>query len=529
MSKFSLTLVAVFLAAGIFCQSVSLSVIPNTTISNAPAVHSGAFGVFDDTWFCIGGRQNGLHGFQPPFAFPGSGINETIYFTNPATNQTWSSSTTLLPVNIREAITSSNMQFYLADTMLYMVGGYGWKDSIQNFITWPTLTAVNMKGLKTAVINGQTILPYFRQIQDSVLAVCGAHIHKLDSFYYLVFGHRFDGYYDRTDTTGFHVQIYSHEIRKFKIQDDGIQLSINSYSAIRDTANFRRRDYNLLPQVFPGGKVGLTAFSGVFLKGIDLPYLTCIDITDTGYSVRNDFNQTLSQYHSATAQLYDSVSGAQHNLFFGGMSMYYRDTVSGLMVTDSQVPFVSTISAVTRNSANQLTEYDLNILFPALLGTNAYFLRDINVPLYKHDFIDYSKLQNQQRIGFIIGGIESPELNINSTDPSLSSASSRVFEVIVNKDTPSSAIPVANDLFNLYCYPNPAKDKMNLRFDLQTAGEVIISVYSSDGKLIKLLKQSKMEAGSYNSAYDISDLADGSYTVTVLVNNQKKAIRFVKR
>ena len=447
-----------FLAGEIYSYQLFTLRLEPSTITSAPAVHSGAFGEYNSKWFFIGGRKNGLHGFLTPSAFPFSGVNDSIYITDPVANQTWSASTYTLPDSIREAITSSNMQFYLNDSMLYMVGGYGWNDAIQNFITWHTLTAINMKGLMSAVINAQPIESNFRQIKDSTLAICGAHLAKMDSTYYLVFGHRYDGRYDRSDTSGINVQIYSHEIRKFQIADDGTNLSIYNYSAVRDTANFRRRDYNLIPFLDPFRGEGLLAFSGVFQPHANLPYLNCVEIFKDTVIVRNDFNQNLSQYHSAVCALYDSISYLQHNIFFGGMSMYYMDTLTQLSVTDSLVPFVRTISDVARDIDLNYHEFDAGIRMPALLGTNAYFLYDLDVPIYRNHFVHLNALPHHQRIGYIVGGIESLDLNISDTDPSvLSSASARVFEVYLDTlvDTVSNIIPVNNEVLNFFFYPNP--------------------------------------------------------------------------
>jgi hypothetical protein len=102
-------------------QKFTIRIEPSS-ITNAPGIHSGAFGEYDKKWFFIGGRKNGLHGFLPPSAFTETGVADTIYIVNPSTNQRWSADVYSLPDSIREAITSSNMQFYLNDSMLYMIG-----------------------------------------------------------------------------------------------------------------------------------------------------------------------------------------------------------------------------------------------------------------------------------------------------------------------------------------------------------------------------------------------------------------------
>lgn len=509
-------------------QQFSLRLQQSTQVSTAPAVHSGAYGIYDGKWFFIGGRKNGLHGFQPPFAFEGDGVNDTIYVVDPHTNQAWKADVYSLPDSIREPVTSSNMEFYLQDSMLYMVGGYGWKDAIGNFITWPTLTAVNIKGLMNAVIAAASVSTYFRQIEDSLLAVCGSHLHKLDSTYYLVFGHRFDGYYDRSDTTGFHYQEYTHEIRKFQIADDGNNLNIYNYSAVRDTANFRRRDFNLLPFYDPWrNEIGLTAYSGVFVKNTLLPYLNCVDIYDTLYRIRNEFNQSMNQYHSAVCALYDSANITQHNLMFGGMSMYYIDTLTGNTVTDSLIPFVHTITDVVRNLDNDYFEYDAGIRMPALLGTNAYFMLNDTLPVFKKHFIHMNHLANNTLLGYIVGGIQSPELNISDTDPSLSTANANVYEVYLDRTTVGMN-EISNEVLNYFCYPNPASSYTDVQFDLPADKQVKIELCDVTGKLMAEVCNRNLKSGKQKIRLDMLNYPSGVYNCVITVNNQRKSIRLKK-
>ncbi len=509
-------------------QLFTLEVVPSGLSINLP-VHSGAFGSYNHKWFAIGGRKNGLHGFQPPFAFPTSGINDSIYVIDPATNQKWTADVYSLPDSIREAITSSNMEFYLQDSTLYMIGGYGWKDAIQNFITWPTLTAVNMPGLMNAVITNQPIASFFRQLQDTTMAICGAHLQKLDSTYYLVFGHRFDGYYERTDTNGFHVQVYSEEIRKFRISDDGTNLGIYAYTAIRDTDNFHRRDYNLIPFINAWKGEGLLAYSGVFHKNIDLPYFNCIEIYPDTVIVRNDFNQNLSQYHSAFCPVIDSINAINHHLFFGGMSMYYVDS-TGATVADSMVPFVRTISDVVRDMDNNYYEVNAGIQMPALLGSNAYFFLDDSVPLYRNRYVNLTTCGNHQRIGYIAGGIESTGLNINTIDPGLSFGSQRVFEVYINKN-PNSIKPVevSSPVLDFYAYPNPTSAESEICFTLLKPETVKVEVLDMTGRLVKLLCDKQLPGGKQKLLLDVSTLPKGVYNIAVTVNNRVKAIRLAAK
>ena len=128
-----------------------------------------------------------------------------------------------------------------------------------------------------------------------------------------------------------------------------------------DPANLHRRDYNMSPQVFPNGTHGFTMFSGVF-NASDLPFLNSVDITNGSYTVNNSFNQYLSQYHSGKVPVYDSINNTMHTIFFGGMSQYTMDT-EGVLTQDDEVPFVKTISVVTRNSDGSMDEKMLDHQF----------------------------------------------------------------------------------------------------------------------------------------------------------------------
>ncbi len=82
--------------------------------------------------------------------------------------------------------------------------------------------------------------------------------------FYLVGGHLFDGKYNPMGNPTY-IQEYTNQIRKFAIDNSGSQLSYHNYSAITDPVHLRRRDYNLLPQIFPNGEQGgLTVSSGGF-------------------------------------------------------------------------------------------------------------------------------------------------------------------------------------------------------------------------------------------------------------------------
>ena len=210
--------------------------------------------------------------------------------------------------------------------------------------------------------------------------------------------------------------------------------------------------------------------------------------------------------------------------------MYYLDSVTQQQVVDSLVPFVRTISDVARDVDRTYHEIDLGIRMPELLGTNAYFFPDFDVPVYRQNYVHLNVLPNHQRIGYIVGGIASTDLNIADIDPSsMSSASSRVFEVFVDRsDTVSGMREVSNNVLNFFCRPNPATNSISVDFELTKATMAKLELLDLKGASARLVCNQNLSEGKHQQAVDISSLPSGIYNCVLTVDNNRKAIRLVK-
>ena len=229
-------------------------------------------------------------------------------------------------------------------------------------------------------------------------------------------------------------QQYTNSIRKFSIHDNGSELKVTHFKVITDTVNLHRRDYNVIPQIMPNGEEGLTAFSGVFQVSADLPFLNCVNIDSTGYKVNNNFAQYYNHYHCAHIPLYSASENEMHNLFFGGIAQY-QDS-AGILVQNTDVPFVKTIARVTRNSTGTMTEYKLPVEMPAYLGAGSEFIRAENLPAFDNEVIKLDELTADSTFaGYIFGGIISDEPNIFwINDGGQSAANSQIFKVFILKN-----------------------------------------------------------------------------------------------
>ena len=82
--------------------------------------------------------------------------------------------------------------------------------------------------------------------------------------------------------------------------------------------------------------------------------------------------------------------------------------------------------------------------------------------------------------------------------------------------------PVAGNVPSTYSlsqnYPNPFNPSTVINYSVPAASSVKLSIYSSDGKLVKELVNSVQEAGSYSVTFEGSSLSSGIYFYTISAN-----------
>ena len=510
--KFYLTFILLASWLNVSCQSdfnYEITLVP-VKVNNLPGLHSYAYAQHQGKWLIIGGRKDGLHSRQPFTSFPASQNNTDIFVVDVANNQIWSSPVSLLPTAIKEQLQSTNMNFFQDEETLYITGGYGFSATLTNHITYPYLTSVNVPDLLAAIQNSETITPYFKQIQDNLFAVTGGHLKKLDGVFYLVGGHRFDGRYNPMGNPTF-TQDYTNQIRKFTIENSGDLLTYSNYSAITDPVHLRRRDYNLLPQIFPNGEQGFTISSGVFQINADLPFLYPVDITAKDYTPVTTFNQYLSNYHSAVACLFDARTNNMHSLFFGGMSQYYYQNEN--LIQDDLVPFVKTISRLTRDANGNLTEYQLQVEMPSLSGASAEFIPNLNLPHYSNKVFKLSEIsQDKFMIGHIYGGINSTALNpFSDNQTNLTSADNTIYEVwlAVNPLSVNEFEIDGENPYNIRVSPNPFTNELYVKFFANKPLKASYILSNNLGQIV-LKSETKLFLNGENTMTIKVDIKDNS-------------------
>jgi hypothetical protein len=452
---------------------------------------------------------------------------------DPEARKVWTGDLGTLPTSIFEQLQSTNMEFVQDGEMLYIIGGYAYAASLDDHVTFPKLTVVNVPYAIEAIIQGNSFTRAFRQIEDDRMQVTGGCLGKLDDEFYLIGGQKFMGLYNPMGPDmgpGF-IQEYTNQIRRFRIEDDGQSLTISDYSAITDSAELHRRDYNMLPQIFPGGESGFTAFSGVFQPDLDLPWLNTVDITPTGHSVNNTFNQYLNQYHTASLPLYDQEKNEMHTVFFGGIGRYFLDE-TGNLVDDPNVPFVKTISQVTRYQDGHMEELKIGEM-PDYLGTSAEFILNQSIPTNMDEIVLLDSLESDTvHLGYIVGGIRSSAPNIFWINTGTQSvAVNSIFRVkLVKEFSTNTIIPTvdAQGYFNLRVFPNPANDTINIAFSTHHKDRVRLEIFDINSRKIGDILNEELFTGDYEYRVKVAQILDSGLYFIKLSNQQfTTSVQFV--
>lgn len=496
-------------------------------ISGLAGLQAFAWGQHNGKILAIGGRKDGLHERQPFAAFDVPGHNTNLIVIDPVAMQSWSAPLASLPTAMQEQLSSTNMQFYQEGDYLYVAGGYGYSATSADHITYPNLTAIKVPDVINAVINANAFTSYFRQITDTMFALTGGYFNKIYNTFYLTGGQKFIGRYNPmgpNNGPGF-IQVYSNAIRKFVINDNGINLTISHLPSIIDTNNLHRRDYNVAPQIMPNGQEGLTAFSGVFQKNVDLPFLNCVNIDSNGYNVNNAFSQYYNHYHCAHIPLFSASANEMHTVFFGGIAQYH-DSV-GILVQDNNVPFVKTIARVTRTSTGVMSEYKLPVEMPAYLGAGSEFIPIESLPHYANEVIKLDDLIADTTLaGYIYGGINSTAPNIFFTNNGTqSTASSQLFKVfIIKKST------VGFDQLNvqstgslkMMVSPNPNDGDFTINYSLKSNTDVKITIHTQEGKLKEVITLKNQSSGDHQYVKSMDNKYQTSaYIITLETAHEK--------
>lgn len=364
-----------------------------------------------------------------------------MYVVDPGLKKVWQKSVQDLPVPLREHLQSGNPNYVQVDDTLYIAGGYAYSRSANGHITFPYLTTIQISKLIAAIQEQQDIRDCFKQVHDTMFAVTGGQMTYMNRRFYLIGGHRFDGVYNPEGQPSF-MQRYTNHIRSMVIQNNRNQITVSDHRTLYDAIHLHRRDYNLIPYVTDDGQILYTISGGVFQYDVNKSFSYPVDIMHDSYKPHIAFNQYLNLYHSAHVACYDEITRQSHVLFFGGIGAAYPNNQQ--MLRDSMLPFVNSVSLLSRLSDTLFQERLLDVQLSEYLGTSSVFIHHEEVPRYTSDMIMLSRNTNDTMlIGYLYGGIHSKTKHpfFENESRQQTGASNRLFRVyLIQSDTAAQTI-----------------------------------------------------------------------------------------
>jgi len=501
-----------------------------------PGVQSYAWGSDDQGRILIvGGRTDGLHRRQPFATFDPSGNNTNLMVFHPQQGVLAQTSVTGLATGIAEQLQSTNMNFHQVGPHLIITGGYGWSATQGAFVTHDKLSVIDVPGIIQAIINQQPVAPHIRQIADARVQITGGYLEEMNDTLYLVGGQLFEGAYNPMGPNhgpGF-TQAYANSIKAFQVGNlvQGTPAIIN-YRETVDTAHLHRRDYNLGLGLKADGSPYLTAFSGVFQYTADLPWLDVVEIENSAsYSISQGFEQRLNQYHTAHVGIWDSLDGTMHTVFFGGIGRYYPGA-NGDLIDDTDVPFVNTISMVSRDAAGTWHESYFDAVMPFYQGAGSEFIPNLAASYHPNHHIFTPPVAplppvtpDTILLGWVMGGIHSSAQNIFFINTGVESwAETQLLAVYWIRDA-SVALPEITpagiDVPFVRLYPNPTEGPIVMDFSDApfTIDSMHLRLRTIDGRL---LVDAPMQVGaSQREAVDFAAFGAGTYLLELTVRDAK--------
>lgn len=426
--------------------SISLE---EASFSLPQGLQSYVYGVYKHKLLFLTGLNQGKHSFR-------TGQNTTAFVIDLKNGKEYSRSlldpaSGLSQLQI-ELLSVANAQGLQKKHTLYITGGYGIDTATGMFTTKNCLTAIDIKGMIDWVTHPQSskqLAPHIRQIFDDTFKVAGGAMGEgKNGMVLLMFGADTEGSVSPTNNP-----IYTEQVRRFFIHDDGKELSacIKKPIPLNPNPNFRRRDLNIVPIIQKHCKKLRSAFvalSGVFTlsNGIwTVPVL--IDHNGTpSMPDPNDpttFKQGMNNYECATAELYSQTSDDMYVILFGGISYEYNQ--NGIFIQDPTFPFINQITTIKIDKQGIFNQYLMDAEFPLILstdvnpsnplyfGADAKFFPAVEIPRINDRILSLDSISHKKQvIGYIIGGIQNTVPD--TTKPTDSSASSYIFKVFLKKE-----------------------------------------------------------------------------------------------
>ena len=511
-------LISSVMLANLFAQPKGRFLVDTFRIPNWPSIHSFAYGVYGDEVLFIGGREDGIHGKEN--GFESAHANKRFYLWNTHSMNVTAFDVSFLDEEQSGFLSAANTAFAQSGNNLFILGGYGQLPS-GNFVTYPYLVKIDLEKCIQALKKKQSPLLSMHWIKDSLFAVAGAQMKVKDSTIFLVGGNYFEGKY--SSNSSLTKQVYTDAYYQIQWHEQVDTFYHRLLFTKKDDYNFHRRDFNLSTILDEDRKLKLMVYAGVFQYNLNKPFLNTSLIDDQQVEEIFDFDQKYCAYNCSRIGLYDNAANVYHQLFFGGMAENFRDS-AGQPVFDAYVPFVKSISCVTRDETGKFHEYLLADEMPGFFGSNAEFIPNTSLSMLHPEIISLDQLNSDTSlIGYVFGGIFNPKVDRNpwqNDSAHVTKANPYVLSVRYVKNTANSVKNFRNNkkIYQFEVTPSPDRSLVSLNIlPNEDVRQCTVWIQQLDGKIIHT--QQFKQHPNFPLDISVKDLPYGMYIVYMLIND----------
>ena len=221
--------------------------LPNEAYQLYPTLHDMygyAIGDVNNTILVFGGRIKS----DVPEVYSEDFPNTEIILIDLERDRATAFSSGALAGIVAEQMAATGLAYFQKDSILYLIGGYGYSESQDRFITFPHLTAINMIPMIAALEKGESPDPHFYQICDERIAIFDGLLDHNGDEYFLMngkFAYKLDPF---SEEPTYHEEDRIKEVRTFQLDGTAAQPKITNLQTWYDLQGFSDYYGPLLPE-----------------------------------------------------------------------------------------------------------------------------------------------------------------------------------------------------------------------------------------------------------------------------------------
>lgn len=146
-----------------------------------------------------------------------------------------------------EQMSATGLSYYQQGHTLFLIGGYGYSESQNQYITFPYITAIDLKATLEALLEGKNPVANFYQICDERLAIFDGTLDYNGEEFFLINGKTAYMLRPFSENPEYVEEALNGQARTFKLKGEGSSLKLESFQDWYDMEGFEEYYGPLLP------------------------------------------------------------------------------------------------------------------------------------------------------------------------------------------------------------------------------------------------------------------------------------------